>query len=76
MSDEVKKKTIPHPSEVPSQHHDKVMAHVAEQFAAGHYGVEQGSVSVTALAEGRDQVSFVRTHDASVEAEPHGLDLA
>ena len=72
----VKKKSIPHPSEVPAQHHDKVMSHVAEQFAHGHYGVKPGSVSVSKLNDSEDSVSFIRTHDASVEAETHGLDLA
>lgn len=79
----ITKKVIPNPAEVPDKHHDKVLAHVAEQFGlqpipgeTGHYGVEKGSVLITPLEPGRDQVTFVRTNDPSVPAAPHGLDLS
>lgn len=70
------KKLIPHPSSVPAKHHGKVLGLVQEQFANGHYGVEEGSVDVVPLSPGRDEVRFVRTHDVTVPAEHHGLDLS
>lgn len=70
------KKVIPHPDQVPVQHHDKVIGLVAEQFLAGHYGVKEGSVTVTPINDGEDGVYFVRTHNPAVEAQPHGLDLS
>lgn len=70
------KKKIPNPSEVPPHKHDEVMGLVAEQFINRHYGVKQGSVSISPIDDAHAQVSFIRTTDPSVPAEDHGIDLA
>lgn len=78
----VEKKEIPHPSAVPAKHHNKVVMHVAEQFGFtkthdGHYSMKEGSVTVEPTGvDGEDRVSFIRVHDSSVPAAPHGLDLS
>lgn len=83
----VVKKTIPNPKQVPAKHEAAVMAHVAEQFGLtktheGHYGIKPGSVAVgetvrnSQTGHNETPVSFVRTDDAAVPAEPHGLDLS